>query len=87
MPWLHLPRSSYDLFVNDFPYDFFRHRRRLYATTYEFKLLMITLRCIRQKAEAKPYRDLADIVRQLQGYRAVIVLSSIPNINRTMPIQ
>ena len=23
MPWLHLPRSSYDLFFYDFPYDFF----------------------------------------------------------------
>ena len=23
MPRLHLPRSSYDLFVYDFPYDFF----------------------------------------------------------------
>ena len=29
MPQLHSPRSSYDLFVYNFPYDFFRHHRRL----------------------------------------------------------
>ena len=33
MPRLHLTRSSYDVSVCDFPYDF-RHRRWSWATTY-----------------------------------------------------
>ena len=44
MPRLHLPRSSYDFLVCDFPYDFSGHpvRRRLWLqymrTSYDFLL-------------------------------------------------
>ena len=66
----------------------FRHRRELKATTYVFTLLTITLRFLRRQTRTKPYRDLADIVRQPQGYRTIIVLSSRPPyINRTMPVR
>ena len=42
----------------------------------------------RQQTRTKPYRDLADIVQQPQGYRTIIVLSSrTPYINRTMPVR
>ena len=82
---LFLPRSSYDLFVYDFPYDFF-------GIVGGYKLrrmrLTITLRFISAQIRTKPYRDLADIVRQPQGYRAVTVSSSRPPyINRTMPVR
>ena len=51
-----------------------------------FTLLTITLRFLRRQTRTKPYSDLADIVRQPQGYRTIIVLSSRPPyINRTMP--
>ena len=40
------------------------------------------------KLGQKPYRDLADIVRQPQGYRTIIVLSSWPPyINRMTPVR
>ena len=69
-----------------FSLRFFRHRRQLKATTYVFSLLTITLRFLRRQTRTKPYRDLADIVRQPQGYRTIIVLSlRPPYINRTMP--
>ena len=78
MPQLHLPRSSYDLFVYDFPYDFF-------GIVGGYKLRRMCLHCLRSPCDffrwqtrTKPYRDLADIVRQPQGYHAVIVLSSRP---------
>ena len=88
MPWLHLPWSSYDLFVYGFPYDFF-------GIVGGYKLRRKCLHCLRspcnffwRKTRTKPYRDLADIVRQPQGCRAVIVLSSRPPyINRTMPVR
>ena len=71
-----------------FSLRFFRHRRRLLATTYVFTLLTITLRFLGRQTRTKPYRDLADIVRQPQGYRTIIVLSSRPPyINRTMPVR
>ena len=86
MPRLHLPRSSYDLFVFDFLYDFF-------GIVGGYKLRRMCLHCLqsphdffRQETRTKPYRDLADIVRQPQGYRTTIVLSSWPPyINHTMP--
>ena len=62
MPRLHLLRSSYDVFVYDFSYDFFRRRRGLKATTNVFTLLTITLRFLRRQTRTKPHRDLADIV-------------------------
>ena len=86
MPQLHLLRSSYDLVVYDFPYDFFgivggNKLRRLHLhflrSPYDF---------FRRQTWTKPYRDLADIVRQPQGHRSIIVLSSRPPyINRSMP--
>ena len=87
MPRLHLPRSSYDLFVYDFPYDVF-------GIVGGYKLRRICLHCLRSSCDffrrqtrTKPYRDHADIVRQPQGYRACshIILSSRPlYINHTM---
>ena len=78
MPLLHLPRSSYDLFVYDFPYDFF-------GIVGGYKLRRMYLHCLRSpyaffplQTRTKPYRDLADIIRQPQGYRTIIVLSSRP---------
>ena len=88
MPRLHLPRSSYDLIVYDFPDNFF-------VIIGSYKLQCMCLHCLRspcnffrRQTRTKPDRDLADIVRQPQHYRAVIVLSSRPPyINRTMPIR
>ena len=88
MPRLHLPRSSYDLFLYNFLYDFF-------GTVGRYKLRCMRLHCLRspydffrRQTRTKPYRDLADIVRQPQGYRTIIVLSSRPpHINRTMPVR
>ena len=40
-----------------------------------FTLVTITLRFLWCQNRTKPYRDLADIVRQPQGYRTIIVLS------------
>ena len=87
MPRLHLPRSLYHLFVYDFPYDFF-------GIVGAYKLRRMCLHCLRSLCDffrghtrTKPYRDLADIARQSQGCRAVIVSSSRPPyINRTMPV-
>ena len=76
MPQLHLLRSSYDLVVYDFPYDFF-------GIVGGNKLRRLRLHCLRSPYDffrrqtwTKPYRDLADIVRQPQGHRTIIVLSS-----------
>ena len=77
MPRLHLPRSSYDLFIYDFPYDFF-------GIVGGYKLRRMCLHCLqspcdffRRQTMTKTYRDLADIVRQPQGYRAVIFTTSL----------
>ena len=88
MPRLHLLRSSYDLFVYGFPYDFF-------GIVGGLKLRRMWLHCLRspydffrRQTRTKPYRYLADIVRRPQGCRAVIVLSSRPPYtNRTMPVR
>ena len=88
MPRLYLPRSSYNLFVYDFLYDVF-------GIVGGFKLQRMCLHCLRspydffqRQTRTKLYRDLADIVRQPQGYRTIIVLSSRPPyINRTMPVR
>ena len=76
MPRLHLLRSSYDLFVYDFLYDFF-------GIVGGYMLRRMCLHCSRspydffpRKTMTNPYRDLADIVRQPQGYRTIIVLTS-----------
>ena len=76
MPRLHLLRSSYDLFVFDFLYDFF-------GIGGGYKLRRLCLHCLRspcnffrRQTRTKPYRDLADIVQQPQGYRTIIVSSS-----------
>ena len=84
MPRLHLLRSSYDLF----PYDFF-------GIVGGYKLRRMWLHCLRspydffrRQTRTKPYRDPVDIVRQPQGCRAVIVLSSRPPYtNCTMPVR
>ena len=86
MPWLHLPRSSYNSFVYNFLYDFF-------GIVGGYKLRGMCLHCLRspydffqRQTRTKPYRDLADIIQQ--GYRTVIVLSSRPTyINRTMTLR
>ena len=88
MPRLHLLRSSYDLFVYDFLYDFF-------GIVGGYKLRRMCLHCLRspydffrRQTRTKLYRDHADIVRQPQGYRTIIVLSSRPPyINRTMSVR
>ena len=55
---------------------------------YVFTLLTITLRFLRRQTRTKPYRDLADIVRQPQGYCTIIVLSSRPPYTcHTMPVR
>ena len=88
MPRLHLPRSSYDLSFYDFLHDFF-------GVEGGYKLRRMCLHCLRSPYDffrrltrTKPYRDLADIVRQPQGYRRILVLSSRPPIiTRTMPVR
>ena len=74
MPRLHLLRSSYDLIVYDFLYDFF-------GIVGGYKLRRMWLHCLRSpydffrwQTRTKLYRDLADTVRQPQGYRTIIVL-------------
>ena len=60
-----------------------------------YKLRRMCLHCLRstydffrRQTRTKPYRDFADIVRQPQGYRTVIVLSSRPPyINRAMTLR
>ena len=76
MPRLHLLRSSYYLSVYDFLYDFF-------GIVGGYMLRRMCLHCSRspydffpRKTRTKPYRDLVDIVRQRQGYRTIIVLTS-----------
>ena len=73
MPRLHLLQSSYDLLVYDFPYDFF-------GIVGGYKLRRLCLDCLRspydffrRQTRTKPYRDLADIVRQPQDHRTIIV--------------
>ena len=90
MPRLHLPRSSYDLFIYDFLYDFFGivGGYKLHVRRMCLQLLRSPYDFFRRQTRTKPYRDLADIVRQPQGYRTIIVLSSRPPyINRTMPVR
>ena len=72
MPQLHLPRSLYDLFVYDFPYDFF-------GIVGGYKLQRMCLHCLRspcdffqRQTRTKPYRDL----QISYDYRKVIVQSS-----------
>ena len=63
-----------------------------------YKLRRMRLHCLRspydffrRQTRTKPYRDLADIVRQPQGYRTIITLSSRPPYKshdaRTMTLQ
>ena len=88
MPRLHLPRSSYDLFVYENLYDFF-------GIVGRYKLRRMCLHCLqspynffRRQTRTKLYRDLVDIVRQPQCYCTIIMLSSRPPyINRTMPVR
>ena len=88
MPRLHLPRSSYDLFVYDFPCD-------CIGIVGGFKLQRKCFHCLRspcdffrRQTRTKPHGDHADIVRQQQCYRTVIVFSSRPpHINRTMTLR
>ena len=83
MPQLHLPRLSYDLFVYDFLYDFL-------GIVGGYKLRRMCLHCLRspydffrRQTRTKLYRDLADIVRQPQGYRTTIVLSKTPALYKS----
>ena len=75
MPQLPLPRSSYDLFVNDFPYDF------------SASCLRSSCDFFRGQTRTKAYREFADILQQPQGYRAVIVLSYKSNDAHTMTLR
>ena len=66
------------LFVYDFLYNFF-------GIIGGYKLQRMWLHCLRSpydfflwQTKTKLYRDLAGIVRQPQGYRTIIVLSSRP---------
>ena len=71
MPRLHLPRSSYDLLIYDFHFDFSASEA---AISYDvcgyiaYDHLAIYF--------GDKLGDLTNIVGQPQGYRAVIVLSS-----------
>ena len=76
MPRLHLLRSSYDLLFYYFLYDSF-------DIVGGYKLRLMCLHCLRspynffrRQTRTKLYRDLADIARQPQGYRTIIVLTS-----------
>ena len=83
MPRLYLTQSLYDLFVYDFPYNFF-------GIVGGYKLRCMCLHCdfFRLQTRTQSFRDLADIVLQPQGYRAVIVLSSQPPyINHTITLR
>ena len=78
MPRLHLLRSSHDLFV----YDFF-------GIVGGYTLRRICLHCLRspydffrQQTRTKPYRDLADIVRQPLSYNHLVNFT-----NRMMPVR
>ena len=94
MPWLHLPRSSYNLFVYYFQFICLRCSLRYFGIVGGYKLRRMCLHCLRSpydffrlQTRTKPYRDLADIVWQPQGYRTIIVLSSRPPYkNRTIPV-
>ena len=62
-----------------------RFSLRLFGIVGSYKLRRLCLHCLRSpydffwlQTRTKPYRDLAEIVRQLQGYRTIIVLSSRP---------
>ena len=83
MPRLHLPRSSYNLFVYDFLYDFF-------GIVGGYKLRRMCLHCLRSPYDffGDKLGQNLDIVRQPQGYCTIIVLSSRPPyMNRTMPVR
>ena len=87
MPRLHLPRPSYDLFVYDIPYDLFGI---VGGNNYDVCVYIANDHpaIFWRQTMTKPYRDLADIVRQPCGCRAVIMLSSRPPYsNRTMPVR
>ena len=70
-----------------------RFSLRFFGIVGGYKLRRMCLHCLRspydffrRQTRTKTYRDLAVIVRQPQGYRTIIVLSSRPPfINRTMP--
>ena len=72
-----------------------RFSLRFFCIVGGYKLRRMCLHCLRspydffrRQTRTKLYRDLADIVRQPQVYRTIIVLSSRPPyINRTMPVR
>ena len=74
MPGLHLPRSSYNLFVYDFPYDFF-------GIVGGYKLRRMRLHCLRspydffRRQTRKNLTDLADIVRLSYNHRVIFTTS------------
>ena len=88
MPRLHLLRSSYDLVVYDFPYDFFdivggnklrRLRLHCLRSPYDF---------IRRQTWTKPYIDLADIVGSSYSHRVIFTTSSYKSYDaRTMTLR
>ena len=62
-----------------------RFSLRFFGIVGGYKLRRMCLHCLRspydfswRQTRTKRYRDLADIVRQPQGYRTIIVLSSRP---------
>ena len=62
MPQLHLPRSSYDLFVYDFPYDFF-------GIVGGYKLRRMRLHCLRSPYDFFRRQTRTTLPRPC-GYRA-----------------
>ena len=72
MPRLHLLRSSYDLFVYDFPYDFF-------GIVGGYKLRRMCLHCLRSPYDFfgdKLGQNLTETLRISYDNRKVIVQSS-----------
>ena len=60
-----------------------RFSLRFFGIVGGYKLRRLCLHCLRspydffrRQTRAKPYRDIADILRQPQGYRTIIVLTS-----------
>ena len=72
MPRLHLPRSSSDLFVYDFPYDFF-------GIVGGYKLRRLCLHYLQSPYDFFPWQtrtDLTETLRISYDNRKVIVQSS-----------
>ena len=83
MARLHLPRSSYDLFVYDFPYEFFG-----IVGGYMFTLLTITLRCLsatnKDKTLQRPCGHRTTTARLSGSHRDIFTTSLYKSHNARM---